>query len=414
VDRRIALFVLLFGSLSLLLWVNMAGEVGVHYTLHFTPWLVLGLFAVLWTLGTRVRPPAARALGLLLATGYLLGNVAFALQSPEYQDVSEATRHAAGAALFARYLGPYRRQDYGEIVRLVDYLAREAGDDLKPIYVAASSPYLNDDLLWHANRVLHEDVLSYGRKHFWDSRHLNILHWVPLADSRDTYPLDKLMASEYVVVATPFQYHLHPEEQKVVQVVVTAFTEPWPFARDFVRLPETFTVGDGVTVVVYRRQHRTSLATAIRTLSAMKEFIGRRPGRQSNWVGLGGSPETYVNRVRENNDVVKIVALVNSVPATLPFLYTEKPPARARVTGSVKADDAKSILGIHLDAVDTAGKSLASAQSTPTAGGGDFDLTLPTNGAAHLLARVTMRGVTSKPEFSSWMSVNNLTVSDAR
>src|SRR5262249_37174477 len=159
------------------------------------------------------------------------------------------------------------------VVRLVDYLARAAGDNRKPVYVAASSPNLNDDLLWHANRVLHEDVLSYGSGHFWDSRHLNILHWVPLADSRDTYPLDKLMAAEYVVVATPFQCHPHPEEQKVVQVVVNAFTEPWPFARDFVRLPETFTVGDGVQVAVYRRQRPTSLATAIQTLKAMEEFI---------------------------------------------------------------------------------------------------------------------------------------------
>jgi hypothetical protein len=179
------------------------------------------------------------------------------------------------------------------LVRLVEYLRAEAGPH-DPIYVAASSHILSDDLVWHVDRSLNEAVLSYGSSDFWRNHGLNVLHWVPFFDSNGRYPLPELLRARFVVIAVPFQHNLPRDEQDVIAVAAQAFTDEWPFSRDFRRLPATFTLADGVNVSVYRRMRPTSRPTALDTLRRMQRAVGERPGAQPAWIPLGLPSDTFV------------------------------------------------------------------------------------------------------------------------
>jgi hypothetical protein len=136
---------------------------------------------------------------------------------------------------------------------------------------------------------------------------LNILS-TPEVDSRDAYPLERLLEAQYVVVPTQLPDYssdltqlpavgewLPNQEMDVVNVVFDAFTQNWEFAQDFKRLPPQFTFEDGVVVSIYQRFRPTSLATAVRTLDAIQQKIAERPGSQGNWVIL--SQWSYNTRI---------------------------------------------------------------------------------------------------------------------
>jgi hypothetical protein len=407
-ERRAAAFVLLMLGISLLHWMAAVGKLDVPLTLHFTPWIVLGLITALWTVVSRARPATAGVAGLALAVAYLLANVAMGLRSPDPSLNGDGTPTSAapGAALFAEHLGPFKRQDYAEVARLTGYL-NHAAADRGPIYVAASSRSLNDDILWHANRTLHEDVLSYRSKLFWENRKLNILHWIPTSDERDPYPLTKLITARYVVIASPFQGR---PTQKVVEVVVKAFADRWPFAQDFERLPDTFTVGDGVTVSVYRRLRPTSLATSLQTLTAIRAFIGRRPGGQPDWMNLGGSPETYVTQTGGNEYRLDARAGTGQEAVTVPFVYLGPLPARAHVTGTLSTSAPHSTVSLRLEAVQADGKPIHSVVFTPKTEEGDFDLSLPTDGATYLTATLFKRGGDPENHAPCWIGTLGMKV----
>jgi hypothetical protein len=190
--------------------------------------------------------------------------------------------------LFAINMPPLVRADYDEAVRLVNYL-REITPNKEPIYVVGYQRLqLDSGLMKAVERV------QYPLK----PRKLNILP-APQVDSRDAYPLEMLLKADYVVVPNPLpDYPDKPSkvpavgewvpnrELKVVQAVFEAFTNNWEFAQDFKRLPVQFNFDKGAVVNIYRRVRPTSLETAVRTLYAMQQEIGRRPGSQLDWMIL--------------------------------------------------------------------------------------------------------------------------------
>ena len=119
-------------------------------------------------------------------------------------------------------------------------------------YVVASSDTLNDDML----RLGERQLLSLDQIKLCFPR-------CPHVDSRDFYPIEHLLLIRYVVVAQPSQYHLAPDQQRVVGAAAEAFSQNWEVAKDFDLLPEVFALEGGVTVQVYRRSRPTSLAVAV-------------------------------------------------------------------------------------------------------------------------------------------------------
>jgi hypothetical protein len=136
---------------------------------------------------------------------------------------------------------PLIRHDLPEIRRLLavlqDYDSRTGGS----VYVLASSPVINSSLLWDANQSLGTNYEVTGR----------IVRSAEI-DKRDGFPM-RLLEAEYVLVAVPIQYHLRPEDQRVIGIPAQALLMRINIGNAFDRLPESFTLGDRVKVYIFRK-----------------------------------------------------------------------------------------------------------------------------------------------------------------
>jgi hypothetical protein len=416
--RGAALFAAVAVAWGAAQWALVVRQLGVHYTLHFTPWVALGLAALgcaAWDeLRGRARAAAAGAAGAYAAVNAAAALTAFPLTSAAHGE-------AVAGGFLALRAAPRVRSDYAEVARLVDYL-RAVSAPTDPIHVAASSGALSDDLLWHADRALHERVDQLPAGAFWTSPGLGIVNWAPFADSRDAYPLERLLAARFVVVATPLQYHMRPEEQDVVRVVVDAFSDGWELRDDFAPLPAAFTLGNGARVRVWRRVHATTPGTAVRTLARMRREIGPRPGGQLAWMGLGAAPGLVVRR-----DGGSAHAAVVPLPATPPdeaggralaLLYIDPVPAGARVTGAAAASDPSCApRELRLAALDAGGAVLGESRIAlgPAGGAAPFALDVPAAGAAYLALTVRAGGPAPTTAAGSpcWLRLDGVRVAGA-
>ncbi|WP_333412524.1 hypothetical protein [Microcoleus sp. MOSTC5] len=347
-----AIFVSLFGVLSLIEWLLVLRYGYLHYTIHLTPIAVLGLSTFFWTTWLTLKGKV-RYLMLGVAGLYLVVNVAVGL-IPLKIDVSR---------MFVGNFPPLVRSDYGEVVKLVEFLRKLAPNE-EPIYIAGASNSFNANILRQANRKLNPP------EGWWK---LNTIGR-PQIDSRDTYPLPELLQSQYAVVATPFQQVLPSDEQvlrsheqDVVKVVYDAFTQNWEIARDFQLLPEQFKLENGVTVRVYRRVKTTDTATAVRTLDAMQRQIVDRPGTQLDWISLHQSIYTSANySVYQGSDnLYKIVThpIKNSQKLDTSFLYLGSISDQVKVTGKLNLPNQQCPgVVLRLTLWDKQGKLIDSAE----------------------------------------------------
>jgi hypothetical protein len=241
----------LYGLLWLTVWVLIGRQQGPHHLVVGLPLIVsAGVFQVACVARRRGRPKLETA-WLAAVAGYALFN-AVATHGPD-QALHASVQQQTG--LLSAYAGPLRRDDFDEVRALIERL-REGP---QPVLVAASNGRLNFDL------VLRAEPRLFGRA----DRRLTVLP-SPQIDSRDPLPVDELLRARQVVVVTPFQFHLlRAEEQQVVRVLLEAFAEDWPIARDFRRLDESFVLEGGVVAQVYQRERAATLATAIDTYRRM-------------------------------------------------------------------------------------------------------------------------------------------------
>ncbi|MGL5059161.1 MAG: hypothetical protein ACRC62_04190 [Microcoleus sp.] len=319
-----AIFVALFGILSLILWLVVLRYGYLHYTIHITPIVLLGLSACFWTSWLKLQGKT-RYLMLAAAGFYLIVNVAVGL-IPVKLDLSK---------LFAANFPPLVRSDYGEMLKLVEFL-RKLAPKQEPIYIAGASNSFNANILRQANRQVNPS------EDWWK---LNAIGR-PQIDSRDTYPLPELLQAQYAVVAIPFQQVLPGDEQvlrsgeqDVVKVVYDAFTQNWEIARDFQLLPEQFKLENNVTVSIYRRIRPTSIQVAVKTLAAMQQQIVDRPGTQLDWISLQQSvytsPNYPVDRASDNLYNIVTEPIQNSKNFATSFLYLGTISEKVRVTGQL-------------------------------------------------------------------------------
>ncbi len=304
------IFVSLFGILSLIEWLLVLRYGYLHYTIHITPIALLGLSAFFWTTWLtfqgKVRYLTLGVAGLYLSINAVLGLIPLKFGL---------------SGIFMGNFAPLVRSDYGEVVKLVEFL-RKIAPNQELIYIAGASNSFNANILKQANRKLNPP------EGWWK---LNTLGR-PLIDSRDTYPLPELLISEYVVVATPFQQVLPSDEQvlrsheqDVVKVVYDAFTQNWEISQDFQLLPEKFQLENGVIVRVYQRMRPSAIATGIKTLNAMQQQIGEKPGTQLDWISLNQSVHTSANYsvTKQSENLYNIVthSIKNTNQLDTSFLY---------------------------------------------------------------------------------------------
>jgi len=307
--------IVIFGILSIIQWILLSKQMGVHYTTHFSFVIVLGISSLIWTIWLTIRKKLRSfVLGslIIIVIMNLLSQITTGLEGILNNPVRP---------LFGGNHPPLVRKDYGTMVQLIEYL-RNISQDKQAVYVASSSIILNNSLVIEGERQL------YGR----ENGILNVLMTSDI-DSRDFYPIQQLLEADYVIVATPFQHAVAPQEADVVKVVVDAFTDNSELAQDFERLPEQFVLENNVIVSIFRRSRLSSPETALHTLKTMQEQIQPMPGSSYYWMSYGTQPQ---NKIWFNGDrTVNIKATFKMEPAS--FLYFGPLPQLANVSGIVKS-----------------------------------------------------------------------------
>ncbi|MCZ7625562.1 MAG: hypothetical protein M5R38_06770 [Candidatus Methylomirabilis sp.] len=189
--------------------------------------------------------------------------------------ISSFATFVPGVAGIAEHLGSFVPAPSTRLYPLVRYdidvlenlLARVETLELQQpgdIYVLASSHILNSNILQNACR------LGPHPRSFCD----RILYTHDV-DKRDGFPRRFLQAT-YLVAASPTQYSVRPDDQRVVGVLAREVTEGHGIGASFQRLPGRFTLDNGVTVWIYMRV-RPFERTDLDALE--DEFNGYYPGR---------------------------------------------------------------------------------------------------------------------------------------
>jgi hypothetical protein len=375
VDRAIASFLLLLYGITALLWLLQVRVVGVHYTSHLTPLVSLGLV----TLAVAIERSDRRRLVAGLLAAYLGLNALLSflplrllattpLRATQFgitiQPIQQGTLLSE---LFSASYAPLQRADYAELKRLVKTL-KSLTPKREPIYVGGASSLFNASLLKNADPT-------------------NALRILPAEDidSRDQYPLERLLQAQYVVVATPFQHDIQPQDQEVVKVVTDLFRQRWQLAQDFRALPPVFSLDQDVTVQIYQRVRETALSTIASTLETMKTAIGNRPGGQLDWIAIDHDPSFFVWRGRNGYYIYPKLEANTGKGA---FLYLDPPSPNQSVLSARVDYPSRNCPGVELrlSAIDAAGQPRHRTKQVFMSGDApNLSLSVATEGSAWLL-----------------------------
>jgi hypothetical protein len=373
------------GLISLTIWTVVLRYGNVFYSLQTTPLVIIGLVALIWTSWVRLTGNV-RTVMLSLTGCYLLVNLVIGLTP--IGKISSIFH-----PLFALSVPPLVRTDYDQVLQLVDYLRKLAPHE-EPIFVVGYQR-----LQLESSLVKVAELMQYGRDH----RILNVLQ-VPKVISRDEYPLQPLLQAQYVVVPSRLPDYpgvpttapvvgewLPNKEHKVVKVVFDAFTQNWEIAQDFQRLPVQFTLEGNTVVSIYQRTRPTSIATAVRTLNAIQQQVGQRPGSQLDWISL--SPLWNNSALAQNTDNTHqliVYASDRTQDLGTGFLYMGSLPEKAAVTGAIFSLDQPCVsLSLGLAMLNADGQIISSTehQSFPK-DSQRFSLSILGQDASYLLLNV--------------------------
>jgi len=315
-NRQPYRIVFIFYAICTIEWIGILRYGGFHYTIHFTPLVILGVISLVWVIIRATSTPIRT--GLVWAIiGYLILNLILSF-TPLGKPFSRPPRNI----LFSLYSPPPYREDYPELLRLVKALRRLAPNQ-ETLYFVGSSSAFNYSLIVSAEKEL------YGQ----DGSKLYIRQ-TPIVDSRDWYPLEQFLQAKYVIIAKPFQHHLTLEETDVEKVIYDIFDRNWQIKTDFQQLPLEFKLENNIKLVIYQRVQNTSVELALKTFIRMKERIGDRPGNQPPWIALNPNFQTAIlpqsdtytvatSFNEQNYDQILDILWINALPN--PFILTGKP-----------------------------------------------------------------------------------------
>jgi hypothetical protein len=339
IDRRTSDFLFLFGLISIIQWLFFAKQINIQYVTHFLTFIIPGNYLLIHIIFSKFNQPIRNTFLIFSMFFYSL-NFLCAIGT-NFKFIYPIS------LLFSKKESPLFRQDYESVASLVKYLRVHSNSSQK-IYVAASSYTLNYSVFTVAEQQL------FGKSTLPISRNSNI-------DSRDFYPLNGLLQAHYVVVASPYQYHIDPKEQTVVKVVVDAFKENWAIAQDFTPLPQTFALEHGVTVRIYERIRPTSFTTILETLAKMRSQVSRIPGQEPYWLDLQSEqPSAIIQDSLLRMVQVLRLQITNKTPTSL--LYFGKIPEQAKITGLysiIKCPNTSGSISLQISTLDKNGTVLA-------------------------------------------------------
>jgi hypothetical protein len=386
---RQARFLALFGFCSVIQWIFFSRQLGVHYTTHFSIFIVVGISTLFLAIGT-FKSEIQRWILLMSNGAILILNFCLGL-------TSIAQEHSLMRSMFAASEPPLVRQDYNEFIRLLEYL-KGVNPNEKQIYVGASSWSFNSSIVKSGGSYLHPPLL------------LPVLGTSDI-DSRDIYPLNRLLKARYVVIATPFQHHLDPAEQQVVEVVMDAFVQNWRFAQDFKPLPVQFRLQKNITVKVYERIRPASINTIFETLEKFRSRVLRKPGQETYWLALASEQATEISK-DPIFDKTNIFPISVNPENSIPLLYFGEIPQKFRLKGKISLPQCNDLKAIEMrwTFLNRQGQAIATRKTIQSlADTRKFSLISSRHGAAYL--RLDLNGNPGQSGTSNCMiSLNNIEI----
>jgi hypothetical protein len=232
---------------------------GVQHVYLLIPGIAIGIALVVIGLWERITNGLWRtaSVGLVLAA---LSVSSVAVFAPGAKNIADPL----GSLLPSERVYPLVRNDIDVLETLLTRLETLERKQPGNTYVLASSDILNSNILQNACKLGPHPRLFCDR----------ILSTNDV-DKRDGFPRQILQA-KYLVAASPTQYHLHPDDQRVIGVLARQVIEGRGIGASFQRLPGEFMLDHGVTVWIYAKIRPFERSD----LNALEdEFKGYYPGR---------------------------------------------------------------------------------------------------------------------------------------
>lgn len=249
--RGFGLFLIVQTAVAFIIFTQVQSFLGLHHYYLLLPAAAIGLAAAIngiWDSGLRLHWRVAATSGAL-SISLLSSMAAF---SP--------TRIGGAPLLPSARFEPLVRDDLPELDHLFETLSAANPDR---VYVVASSQLLNWGTFKMGCRQKHPELCP----------RIAVSHDV---DARDGFPTGMLDA-DYLVLGTPNQYHLLPQDQQVIGRVADAVRQGRGIGASFRKIGGSFQLADGIQAEIYRRVRPLDQA-AILALS--DDLAGQYPGQE--------------------------------------------------------------------------------------------------------------------------------------
>lgn len=403
-------FLSIYAVILALIWPSLGTHVAHHYLLYIMPFMVWGLTFFLYGLFFDEAIGKKRAVSILLTVLVLLyGLVNDFIAFSHYQTVRQIlpfqiarfamlrtpiARGDAVSLLFSPSYGPLVRNDLSEVKRLIAYLRDNTNKDDK-IFAGASWDIAEADALRNAERYF------YGRK----NTRLHLLNQA-YADSSESYPLERMINSKFILVVSPVFYLYSKPGEYLADVFLDMFDKNWQFVSDFELVPGVYKLDDGYTLKVYRRKSPTLPAVAVSTLDKMRSFVPIVPGGQPIWLDsddycetVGESKRDYFSLAPQASDLSGSSGLIDTDKHSHFLLSSKTYRADSTVSGKIgyKEETATKLpqgLQIYLTAYNKDGKKLQTVSALPNADG-SFVLALQSQSNAEVYLVLSMTAASS-------------------
>jgi hypothetical protein len=261
--RVIGIFLFMQSFIVFVLFLRTQDFGPQHYYL-LIPGIVLGIAFLVTSLWAQITNSIWRAASIGLVFSALLVSFATA-----FFPVAASVSGRLGRLVPQVKFYPQVRNDLDVLSQLLGRMDELELEQRGDIYVLASSVLLNSAILQNACKF------DPKRRHFCD-RLLDTND----VDKRDGFPRQFLHAL-YLVVASPTQYHLHAEDQRVIGVLTREVMEGHGIGKSFQRLQGEFKLDNGVTVWLFAKVipfQRTDLD------ALANEFAGYYPDKREMFI----------------------------------------------------------------------------------------------------------------------------------
>ena len=232
--RKFAFFLIAQFTITALLFLRTQ-DFGYHhyYLLLPTMFIFISLFVI--TLFDNLK----KGLNAL----FLIGYIAFLVMNFSFVFIPMASEHLGSIAyLFPKIkYHPLVRNDLKEIDTLLGTLENLSKDNGDLIYVLSSSGRLNSDIL--RNACLSNKRLCTIRER------ILLTHDV---DKRDGFP-QQFLTARYVIVTDPVQYHLRPNDQRVIGVLAGKLLNQEGIGSSYKKLPYHTVLDGNVNTYIYEK-----------------------------------------------------------------------------------------------------------------------------------------------------------------